>query len=57
MAKPLTVIALCQTILISVCLHVDTDVAKARQFENILEILSTGEGYEEKWKVRLLRIL
>jgi hypothetical protein len=56
-AKLLTVIALCQTILVSVCLHLDTYVAKARQFGYILGLLSPGEGYEEKGKVRLFRIL
>jgi hypothetical protein len=56
-AKLLAVIALCQSILVSVCLHLDRYVAKARQFEDILGLLSPGEGYEEKWKVRLFRIL
>jgi hypothetical protein len=40
------------TILVSVCLHLDGYVAKVRQFEDILGLLSPGEGYEEKWKVK-----
>jgi hypothetical protein len=57
MAKLLTVIALCQAILISVCLHRDKYQAKARQFEDILGLLSPGKGYEEKGKVTFFRIL
>jgi hypothetical protein len=57
MAKILTFIALCQAILVSVCLHLDRYVAKARQFEDILGPLSPGEGYEEKWKIRLFMIM
>jgi hypothetical protein len=52
MAKLLTVIALCQAIMVSVCLHLDGYVGKARQFEDILGLLSPGKGNEEKWKVR-----
>jgi hypothetical protein len=59
MAKLLTVSALCQAILVSVDLHLDRYVVKARQFEDtsILGLLSPGKGYEEKGKVRFFRIL
>jgi hypothetical protein len=56
MAKLLTVIQLYQAILVPVCLHLDRYVANARQFEDILEFLNPGKGYEERGKVRFFRI-
>jgi hypothetical protein len=43
MAKLLTFITLCQTILVSVCHHLDRYVAKAHNFEDILGLFSPGE--------------
>jgi hypothetical protein len=51
MAKLLTVIALSQAILVSVCLHLERYVAKARQFEDILGLLSPGKGYEKSGRL------
>jgi hypothetical protein len=48
MSKLLTVIALCQAILVLVSLHLDRYVAQACQFKDILGLLSPGKGDEER---------
>jgi hypothetical protein len=56
MAKLLAVIALCEAILVFVCLHLDRYVAKACQFRDFPEHLSPGNGYGGKGNVRFFRI-